>query len=438
MNNLLNIEERNELERCEVVIKQGLETFVEVGQALMLIREKKLYRVEYGTFKDYCEEKWGFKERRVYELMNSSKVIDNLENCAIAQVLPQNESQARPLTKLEPELQAEAWQKTVEQHGENITQKKVEEVVKEFVPINNELKQAKKEPMFAARTKEEILNAAKKKAEHEAKLLKDTKANAVELTAFVNPYDSNMFFLQGNYSESRFDDYYVQIEDDKYPTLTTSTGLFNADGSEYPLRFYSHVQTFPDDYKFCGPKTAIKTQIGNSVAPKMAEYISQFVQGETIGDLFGGCGGFSCGFHQGGFKTKWCIEWDKNAAHSFKLNYPESKVYNSNIVEFDTSVLEKVDVIIGGPPCKGFSSAGYRFKDDPRNKLYKEFLRVVKDLQPNQFVLENVLEMESIAEEVIQDFNDINYTIQIKKVHGNDIGMKQNRKRIFFIGSKNN
>jgi DNA (cytosine-5)-methyltransferase 1 len=62
----------------------------------------------------------------------------------------------------------------------------------------------------------------------------------------------------------------------------------------------------------------------------------------------------------------------------------------------------------------------------------------VKDLQPNQFVLENVLEMESIAEEVIQDFNDINYTIQIKKVHGNDIGMKQNRKRIFFIGSKNN
>jgi len=161
MNNLLNIEERNELERCEVVIKQGLKTFVEVGQALMLIREKKLYRVEYGTFKDYCEEKWGFKERRVYELMNSSKVVSNLENCAMAQVLPQNERQARPLTKLEPELQAEAWQKTVEQHGENITQKKVEEVVKEFVPINNELKQAKKEPMFAEMTEQEILARAK-------------------------------------------------------------------------------------------------------------------------------------------------------------------------------------------------------------------------------------------------------------------------------------
>ena len=168
MNNLLNIEERNELERCEVVIKQGLKTFVEVGQALMLIREKKLYRVEYGTFKDYCEEKWGFKERRVYELMNSSKVIDNLENCAIAQVLPQNESQARPLTKLEPELQAEAWQKTVEQHGENITQKKVEEVVKEFVPINNELKQAKKEPMFAASSQEELLKKAKEVAKERA------------------------------------------------------------------------------------------------------------------------------------------------------------------------------------------------------------------------------------------------------------------------------
>ena len=134
----------------------------------MLIREKKLYRVEYGTFKDYCEEKWGFKERRVYELMNSSKVVDNLENCAMAQVLPQNERQARPLTKLEPELQAEAWQKTVEQHGENITQKKVEEVVKEFVPINNELKQAKKEPMFAASSQEELLKKAKEVAKERA------------------------------------------------------------------------------------------------------------------------------------------------------------------------------------------------------------------------------------------------------------------------------
>ena len=160
MNNLLNIEERNELERCEVVIKQGLKTFVEVGQALMLIRDKRLYRAEFGTFEAYCNDKWQLSKMHVYRLVHSSQVVENIKSNPWV-TLPQNERQARPLTKLEPELQAEAWQKTVEQHGENITQKKVEEVVKEFVPINNELKQAKKEPMFAEMTEQEILARAK-------------------------------------------------------------------------------------------------------------------------------------------------------------------------------------------------------------------------------------------------------------------------------------
>ena len=129
MNNLLNIEERNELERCEVVIKQGLKTFVEVGQALMLIRDKRLYRAEFGTFKEYCSQKWNMLDRNARRLIDAAQVFDNIESGPMGPHLPQNERQARPLTKLEPELQAEAWQKTVEQHGENITQKKVEEVV---------------------------------------------------------------------------------------------------------------------------------------------------------------------------------------------------------------------------------------------------------------------------------------------------------------------
>ena len=166
MNNLLNIEERNELERCEVVIKQGLQTFVEVGQALMLIRDKRLYRAEFGTFEAYCNEKWQLKRRHIYRLIDSSQVVQNVSSRT--QMPPQTEYHARPLTKLEPELQAEAWQKTVEQHGENITQKKVEEVVKEFVPINNELKQAKKEPMFAASSPEELLKKAKEVAKERA------------------------------------------------------------------------------------------------------------------------------------------------------------------------------------------------------------------------------------------------------------------------------
>ena len=160
MNELLNIEERNELERCEVVIKQGLKTFVEVGQALMLIRDKRLYRVEYGTFEAYCQEKWQLTADYSRKLINSSVVIENIKNTTMV-VIPQNERQARPLTKLEPELQSEVWQETVNRHGDNITQKKVEEVVNDFKPLNDELKQAKKEPMFAAQTEAEILAKAK-------------------------------------------------------------------------------------------------------------------------------------------------------------------------------------------------------------------------------------------------------------------------------------
>ena len=177
MNNLLNVSERNELERCEVVIKQGLKTFVEVGQALMLIRDKRLYRSEFGTFKEYCSQKWNMHDRNARFLIDAAQVVENLESGTIVP-LPQNESQARPLTKLEPELQAEAWQQVVEQHGENITQKKVQEVVKEFVPVNEELKQAKKEPMFAM-TEQEIL--AKAKAIKQAKQAEKRRIKEIEL-----------------------------------------------------------------------------------------------------------------------------------------------------------------------------------------------------------------------------------------------------------------
>ena len=178
MNNLLNVSERNELERCEVVIKQGLKTFVEVGQALMLIRDKRLYRSEFGTFEAYCNNKWQLTRRYVNNMVAASKVVSNIEMTTIVSK-PQNESQARPLTKLEPELQAEAWQQVVEQHGEKVTQKKVQEVVKEFVPVNEELKQAKKEPMFAAMTEQEIL--AKAKAIKQAKQAEKRRIKEIEL-----------------------------------------------------------------------------------------------------------------------------------------------------------------------------------------------------------------------------------------------------------------
>ena len=91
---ILNIDESHELERCEVVIKQGLQTFIEVGQALMTIKEKRLYRIGFKTFEDYCVGRWAFKRSEAYRLIDASVVISNLS--PMGELLPNNERQVRP------------------------------------------------------------------------------------------------------------------------------------------------------------------------------------------------------------------------------------------------------------------------------------------------------------------------------------------------------
>ena len=86
---LLSIDERNELERCEVVIKQGLETFIEVGQALLTIREKRLYRLEFGTFEDYCRDRWGMQRQYANRMIAASEAISNL--VPMGTIIPQSE-----------------------------------------------------------------------------------------------------------------------------------------------------------------------------------------------------------------------------------------------------------------------------------------------------------------------------------------------------------
>ena len=165
---ILNIDESHELERCEVVIKQGLQTFIEVGQALRTIREKRLYRISFKTFEDYCVGRWAFKKSQAYQLIDASVVISNLS--AIAEILPKTESQTRPLTRLEPEIQKEVWTEVLKTHGDNITAAKVQTVVNDWKPINQEIKEIKSEPMFAISTPEELLKKAKEVAKERAEV----------------------------------------------------------------------------------------------------------------------------------------------------------------------------------------------------------------------------------------------------------------------------
>ena len=183
---ILNIDESHELERCEVVIKQGLETFIEVGQALMVIRDKRLYRVGYGTFEDYCQDKWGINKRYANRIVAASEIINNLGPIG---PIPTKETHARPLTNLEPIIQKEVWKEVVKESEEQnikITAKVVEQKVQEYKEVNEAIIESKKEPLFAINTPEELLKKAKEVAKERAEVKRqiiDQKGSTENITA---------------------------------------------------------------------------------------------------------------------------------------------------------------------------------------------------------------------------------------------------------------
>jgi len=160
----LSLTEQNEFERCEVVIRQGLETFIEVGTALMTIREKRLYRAEFGAFEEYCRERWGMAKTHANRLIAASETISHLTPMG---PIPTTERQARPLTSLQPEVQREAWREVVETHGEHITASKVQEVADRWKSVSEQVRQAKEQPMFSPEP-EAIIEEARNNRPHVA------------------------------------------------------------------------------------------------------------------------------------------------------------------------------------------------------------------------------------------------------------------------------
>lgn len=118
----------------------------------------------------------------------------------------------------------------------------------------------------------------------------------------------------------------------------------------------------------------------------------------TVVDLFAGCGGFTQGFVGDGraFEPIAAVEWDLAAAATYAANFGDDHVFWGDIADFGT--VPKADVVIGGPPCQGFSNLGTRDPDDPRNKLWREYMRVVLAANPKIFVIENVDRFRRSAE----------------------------------------
>lgn len=131
--NDLSISERQELGQLEAVIETGLPTFYEVGIALTEIKEKRLYRQQYGTFEEYCRQRWNFGHYRARTLIQEAETMRNLETQPFVRVLPQNEAQVRALSVLPAEQQPDAWQQVVDTAPNgNITRAHVKAVVDEI------------------------------------------------------------------------------------------------------------------------------------------------------------------------------------------------------------------------------------------------------------------------------------------------------------------
>ena len=166
-----------------------------------------------------------------------------------------------------------------------------------------------------------------------------------------------------------------------------------------------------------------------------------------VADLFAGVGGLSQGFILKGFEIEFAIEHDKEIAYSYKLNHPNTTVYDEDISKIDINLLKekhpKIDVIVGGPPCQGFSQKGKRLSiNDDRNYLFKKFIETVKIFKPKYFVLENVPNILTTAkgffkDEIIKGFEELGYRVNSSTLNAADFGVPQNRKRAFFIGSLN-
>lgn len=169
----------------------------------------------------------------------------------------------------------------------------------------------------------------------------------------------------------------------------------------------------------------------------------------SVVDLFSGAGGFGLGFELAGFDVLTSLEIDKWAAETIKLN-KDHRVVNDDIRNYHkisqiSPILDdSPEIIIGGPPCQGFSLAGKREKDDLRNVLYREYLNWVKLLKPKIFVIENVtgilnfrnLEGTKIIEEIKEKFEGLGYNIDIWKLNSVDYGIPQYRKRVFIVGNR--
>lgn len=159
--------------------------------------------------------------------------------------------------------------------------------------------------------------------------------------------------------------------------------------------------------------------------------------------LFSGCGGLDLGFKQAGYDIIWANDILKDACETYKLNIG-NHIVNEDITKVNLETIPSADVIIGGPPCQGFSGIGKRDPNDDRSALVYSYLDVVNKIQPKIFLFENVTGIKSskasdgskVIDNLKKAFENIGYHINTYTLNAADYGVPQKRKRVFLIGNK--
>ncbi len=160
-----------------------------------------------------------------------------------------------------------------------------------------------------------------------------------------------------------------------------------------------------------------------------------------IASLFSGAGGLDFGLAQAGHKIVWANDIDQDSVNTYKLNIGDD-IELADICDIHSNDIPDVDVVVGGFPCQGFSQANLlRFEGDERNRLYREFRRIVREKQPRYFIAENVRGILSLAggaaiRKIEQDFEEAGYRIQKRLFNVADYGVPQIRQRVIIVGTR--
>ncbi len=266
-----------------------------------------------------------------------------------------------------------------------------------------------------------------------------------------------------------------------------SAGLFHyTEDRTLTIGEYKRIASFPDEIEFIGTFSNALQRIGNSVPPLFMKAIALQIRykiwegqklipypktmsyleilesawqdhlkpreldAPTVISLFTGGGGSSLGYSMAGYRELLAVEWDDNAVETFKLNFPDVPVYHGDIAKLSVDECTKLadiepgelDLLDGSPPCQGFSTAGKRILNDPRNQLFREYVRLLRGLKPKVFVMENVSglvkgKMKLVFAEIMRELKASGYQVKCQLMNAKYFYVPQSRERLIFIGVRN-